>query len=268
MHHGTKVHAFLRSPEPLFFLRAPATNVAMPNAIKNGLRLSVRLVVTCASVLGFATAGLAADEGCAVVNSLQAALTKNVGHARDWLDQADYKSLNQSAGGLQLLAALLKAKSDDAAWQTALGKVEVAVSEMQAAAKSENASKCRAALEGLGTAAEAATSLQPAGKPMSAPKAPAVRPLMLIMDSIYADAKIALVTGNAAAAKKQALVLAELGELVSNSRHTDQWRSLSGEFVKAASTAAASAETDPQAVRQLLRGVSQKCEACHETRGR
>jgi cytochrome c556 len=242
----------------------------MQQVIRGALRLSGWVVVgiACGGALGVPRAALAAESDGAVVGSLQAAMSKHVGHAREWLEQADYKSLHQSAGSLQLLAALLKAKSDDAAWQAALGRVETAVGEMQAAAKAEDAAGCRTGLERVGQAAEAARSLVPVGKPQSAPRAPAVRPLMLIMDSIYADAKIALVTGNAAAAKKQALVLAELGELVSNSRQTEPWRSLAGELVAAANAAAESAATDPPAVRQLLRGIAQKCEACHEMRGR
>src|SRR5262245_17350063 len=84
---------------------------------------------------------------------------------------------------------------------------------------------------------------------------PAIRPLMLTMDAIQADAKIALVTGNVEAAKKQAFVLAELARLVSNSRSTEGWSSLAGDFASAATTAATTTETDPKAVRQLFRGV-------------
>ena len=237
--------------------------------VKNIRRTAVALVliVVCGPAW-FSPVAAAADAGETVTSSLQAALTKNVGHAREWLDQKDYKSLNQSAGGLQLLAALLKSRSDDASWQTALGKVETDVGQVQAAARNENAEGSRAALEGLEKSAAAAAALKPTGQPLALPRAPAVRPLMLILDSVYADAKIAVLTGNAQAAKKQAFVLAELGELVSNSRQTDQWRLLAGEFKQAATAAASSGETDPQAVRQLLRGISQRCEACHETRTR
>jgi cytochrome c556 len=84
------------------------------------------------------------------------------------------------------------------------------------------------------------------------------------MDATAADAKIALLTGNVEAAKKQAHVLAELSRLVSNSRNTDKWSSLAGDFSAATMTAATSTETDPKAVRQLFRKISQRCEACHE----
>src|SRR5947208_702901 len=85
----------------------------------------------------------ASDAGDAVAGSLHAALAKNTSHARDWLDQKDYKSLAQSAGGLQLLAELLKARSDDAAWQAALGNAVAATSAVQAAARDEDAGKCK-----------------------------------------------------------------------------------------------------------------------------
>jgi len=243
----------------------------MLHRIQNAARFTLALAIGCCawwSGVPGSRSAQAAEANDAVVGSLQVALTKNIGHARNWLDQADYKSLNQSAGGLQLLAALLKARGDDAAWQAALGKVEAAVAEVQAAAKSEDAGNCRSALDSLEKSATAVAAMKPSGQPLSPPRAPAIRPLMLVMDSLYADAKIALLSGNVEGAKKQAFVLAELGGLVSNSRKDERWLSLAGEFTKAASTAAASAETDPQTVRQLLRGISQRCEACHEIRTR
>ena len=243
----------------------------MHHRILTTVRLAVAITIGCCAwssgVLG-STISQAAESNEAVVGALQASLAKNIGHARDWLDQADFKSLNQSAGGLQLLTALLNARSDDAAWQAALGKVEAAVAEVQMAAKSEDAARCRAALESLEKSATEVGTLKPTGQPLSPPRSPAIRPLMLVMDGIYADAKIALLSGNVATAKKQAFVLSELGALVSNSRQTDEWRKFAAEFTQAATSAASSSETDPQAVRQLLRGISQRCEACHETRSR
>ena len=91
---------------------------------------------------------------------------------------------------------------------------------------------------------------------------------MLTMDGVYADAKIALIAGDTAAAKNQARVLAELGKLVSNSRSGEPWTKLAGEFSEAALVAADSTETDVQKFRLVLRGISQRCEACHETRTR
>lgn len=223
--------------------------------------------------LNFAHLALAAERAEAVVSSLQAALIKTVGHAREWHEQADFKSLSQSATELKLLAALLKSQSDDAAWQEAFGKVDSSAIELQTAARAEDAAKCAAALISLQNVVDASVALAPSGKPLPLPQPPGVRPLMLIMDGIQADAKKALLTGRADAAKKQAFVLAELGQLVSNSRQASSgqpaaWKKLSGEFIEAAQAVAASPETDSAAIRQLLRNVSQRCEACHETRTR
>jgi hypothetical protein len=87
---------------------------------------------------------------------------------------------------------------------------------------------------------------------------------MLAMDGVQADAKVALLTGNVVAAKKQAAVLAELSRLVSNSRNTEPWTSLAGDFAKACATAASSPASDAPSVRQHLRGIAERCEACHE----
>src|SRR5437773_8434807 len=132
----------------------------------------------------FPAAAVAADSADAVSAALHAALAKNVGHAREWLDQKDFKSVAQSAGGLQLLADLLKARSDDAAWQAALGNVVTAASSIQSAARDEDAAKCRTALESLEKAVAAAATLQPTGKPQPLARAPAIRSLMLTMDAM------------------------------------------------------------------------------------
>ncbi|HEY2414919.1 MAG TPA: hypothetical protein VGI40_21925 [Pirellulaceae bacterium] len=199
-----------------------------------------------------------------VVGALNVSLAKNLLHAREYLDQKDAKSLAQAAGNVQLLAELLKSRSDDSSWQESIGKVVAAAGGVQAAAKTEDIGKCKAAADALEAACAASGLAKPAGKPQPMAKSPALRPLMLSMDAIFADAKVSLISGNVDAAKKQALVVAELGKLVSNQRTTPDWLSLAGDFCAAANAAANSTETDPKAVRQLIRGVAERCEACHE----
>jgi len=209
--------------------------------------------------------GFAAEPEASVTAALHAALAKNVEHARDWLDQKDFKSLAQSAGGLQLLAEVTRAKSDDAAWQAALGKVVEKAGELQTVARGEeDLAQCRSALDSLDSAVKGAAGLSPNGKPQSLSRPPAIRPLMLTIDAIQGDAKKALLTGQVEAAKKQTHVLAELGKLVSNSRTTEGWSSLAGDFTAAATAAATSNESDPKLVRQHFRAVAERCEACHE----
>jgi len=212
----------------------------------------------------YTTVSLAVEQTESVPAALHAALAKNIQHSREWLDQADYKSLAQSAGGLQLLAEMLKARSDDAAWQAAVGKIVSAAGDVAAAARSEDAGKCKSALDGLEKAASAAAASKPTGKPQSLARVPPIRSLMLTMDATMADGKIAVMTGNVDAAKKQAAALSELARLVSNSRSTDNWSSLAGDFVTATQAAANTTETNPQSVRQLYRGIAERCDGCHE----
>ena len=203
-----------------------------------------------------------------VAAALHAALVKNIGHAREWLDQKDYKSLAQSAAGLQLLAEMLQCRSSAADWQQATQRLVAAASDVLTAARQEEAITCRAALDALEKSSQATAALVPTGQPRTLEKPPAIRPLMLTMDAIQADGKIALMTGNAEAAKKQAYVLSELARLVSNSRSGPAWTKLGDDFTAATLAVATTTQTDPKAVRQLFRGIAERCEACHETRGR
>jgi hypothetical protein len=197
-------------------------------------------------------------------DALQAVLHRNTEHAGRWLDEGDYKSLAQSAGGLQLLVTLLKAKSDDPTWQSAYSEVNDKIAALQAAARSEEAAQCKAALAVLQKSLTNANKISPTGKPLPAPKAPALRQLMLAMDGIQADAKVALLSGQATTAKQQAQVLAELAALVSSSRNTEKWSDFSADFSKACEAAAASPETDTKSIRPLFRSIAERCEACHE----
>jgi hypothetical protein len=228
------------------------------------------LFAYAAAALWFAVAGaLASGQVEPAAAGLKAALAKNVDHAREWLDQKDFKSLAQSAGTIQFLAELTRSRSDDGAWQAALGAVAAKASDLQKAAGGDaDLAMCKAAWEALDKAVNAAAAAVPAGKPQSLARPPAIRSLMLTMDAVQGDARVALLTGNATLAKNQAFVLAELGKLVSNARSIDGWASLADDFAKAATAAATSTENDPKAVRELFRGVAQRCETCHESNRR
>ncbi len=226
------------------------------------MRYSLFAPLVAALLLAAQHASAEVPEG--VAGALQAALQKNVGHARDLLDQKDFKSVSQSAGNMHLLAELLKGRGDDGAWQAATANVVTATTNLQSAARDDDIAKCNAALAAIEKATAAAGGLNPTGKPKPLERAPAIRSVMLTLDAMQGDAKVALLTGNVQAARSQAFVLAELGKLVSSSRNTDQWSSLAGDFVSAAEAAANSKESDPKVVRQQFRNVAERCEACHE----
>jgi hypothetical protein len=219
------------------------------------------------AILLAASSCLAAEPDA--MEALHVGLTAKIGHARKWLDEGDFKSLSQSAGGLQLLIEVLRSQSDDAAWQEAISKLSDASKELQTAAVTGDPALCRAKLDALQMATAAAENVAPVGNRLSSPRA-TILPLMLLIDGVYADAKIAVLTGRAGDAKKHAYVLAELGRVVSNApssgRTAEKWSELSSGFVEEALAAARSPAEDTQAVRQLLRAVSKRCDACHDTR--
>src|SRR5262249_23035949 len=97
----------------------------------------------------------AADSADPVVDALHASLSKNAEHARNWLDERDFKSLAQSAGRLEMLGELLRARSDDDAWQSATTQLIVAAKLIETTARTENVSDCRAAIQQLLLAQEA-----------------------------------------------------------------------------------------------------------------
>jgi hypothetical protein len=247
-------------------------DMTRPFTCKSSAVLQLLMAVFFIAPPGVTSALDGADRGAikqnAVAGALQAALAKNILHAREWLDQKDYKSLAQSAGGLHLLAELLKAQGDNAAWQQVTDKLVSAARDVGAAAKEEKTIQCQAALDTLEKLLAGSSDAAPTGQPRPIEKPPAIRPLMLTMDALAADAKIALMTGNADAAKKQAVVLSALGKLVSNSRSGDAWHKMAADFCQATEAAATTPDSDPKAVRQFFRTIAERCEACHETRGR
>lgn len=214
----------------------------------------------------------AAEGDDAILASLHLSASRRMADARKWLDDKDYKSLAQTAGGLRTLASLVQARGDDAPWQAATSKLVAAAGELVAAARAEDAAACAVALEKLNESAAAVGALSPTGKPLPTPPLTGgLRPVMLLMDGIRGDAKIDLIAGDVGGAKKSAYVLSELGRLVSNSSpggaaSRQEWPVLGAAFVEASLAAARSPATDAASVRQLMRGVSQRCDACHETR--
>jgi hypothetical protein len=204
-----------------------------------------------------------AAESASAVTALKAALGKRAEHAARWLDEKDFKSLVQSTGGIVLLVEVLKAKGDEPTWQSSLDEVLAKTRDLQSAARDEDQDKCRSTLAAVEQSINRLQNVEPTGKPQEFPKV-AIRPLMLTLDSVQADAKVALLTGNAAAAKNQAAVLAELARLVSNSRTGETWSALASDFQRACEAAANTSVTDSKAVRQLFRGIAERCESCHE----
>lgn len=222
------------------------------------------VMLVCLTSLPVADSG-AFGADAAGASALIGSIDRQAEHARGWLEAGDFKSLSQSAGSLDLLAAVLAAQSDDGPWQAAAGRVLEQARSLRAAAQGENAASAKAALESLTAANLAASKLQPTGQPLPPPKSN-LRALMLLLDGLRGEAKIALIVGNPEKAKNQARVLSQLGPLVSNLQSCERWSKLSQDFTDASLAAARSTATDAAELRPLLKAVSQRCDACHDTR--
>src|SRR5262249_29267903 len=166
--------------------------------------------------------------------------------------EKDRRSLTQSAASAGLLAALLKSRGDGQTWQTASGRVVDAAKKVQSAGTAASDQDVAVAIKELEAACAAAKQAMPAGNALPPPAA-ALRPLMSAIDGVYADAKIAVMVGRPADAKKGAYVLSELGRLVANlnanNRSPQQWQKLGGLLSETALEAARSPADDPVEVR-------------------
>lgn len=234
--------------------------------MSRGRRLtSVGWVLVAAAVLWlFGGRAAVGAEPAQLAAAYRAVLARNLTHARQWLEEGDLKSLAQGAANMQLLADLYAALGDDLAWQTSAQELRQPIEALAAAAGAGDASRCTAAIQRVEMALAASGATQPRGNRRALDRLPPLRRLMLAMDSVQADAKLAVLTGHAVTVKNQAVVLSELGRLVSNARRDEAFVAQSRAFVQAAEALAWSDEHDLPVVRQRLRSVAQRCDACHE----
>lgn len=196
--------------------------------------------------------------------ALHTAVSGNLDYCDDWLAGKDFKTLAVTAEGIQLLADALGRFGDGPQWKAAGDELREGARLLQQAAKAQDAAKCKAALAVLRERGARFVKLKPSGKPAKGARPSAsLRSMMSLLDGTYADAKASLAFGEAEAAKSTAIVLAELGRVVSNYRGDERWSKMSREMIAAALETAEMKSDDPQAVRAQLRGVYQRCEACH-----
>jgi hypothetical protein len=196
--------------------------------------------------------------------ALHAAVDKNLGYCRDWLAEKDWKSLRQTADGVSILVQVLAPKGDDEAWRRAVRGFLADVENLQSASDEKQGDKCRELIAGLEAQNKSLAKLEPKSAAKSGKLSITLRSLMALMDATHADAKTSVAVGELDAAKNMAVVLSELGRVVSNQRADAAWHSSAEALVSASAAAADERQTDAKAIRQQLRGVYEKCEACHE----
>ena len=201
--------------------------------------------------------------------ALHAAVEGNLAYCRQWLDEKDYKSLGQTASGIAILADVLRGQGDAKAWQAATGQLRDAAAKLTAEAGRENADACKAAIDGIDRENQSAKKLDEIGRPVKPSRAAGnLRAMMALLEGTYADAKAALAFGEVEKARQTAYVLAELGRRVAGYQSDTRWAADAGAMSAAAVAVALGESADAKMVREQLRGVYLKCEACHDRRGR
>jgi hypothetical protein len=229
-----------------------------------GLIVGVTLAAGSSAGLWFAEADDAATATAAKADSARAALhtafDKNLSYCRQWLAAKDWKSLQQTAEGAGILAGMMGRYGDDDTWRAAARRLREGVQSLRSAAGDKQTERCQKSIEQLAADNKSLAKL-PKTKPVAQRLTVSLRPMMALMDATHADAKAALAVGDLVEAKSMALVLSELGHVVSNQRAEAAWHSAGEALARAAVEAAE--QTDAKAIRQKLRGVYEKCEACH-----
>lgn len=196
------------------------------------------------------------------------AVTTNTDYAEEWLSGGDFKTLGQTADGMNFLADCL-AWLGDPELRKLSGTLRSDVRALESAANAKDKVAAEKALVVIRawskTAAETKFAKVARPVPMQPPNV-GIGPMMALLDGTYADAKRALIFDDIPAAKQQAIVLAELGGLLIHARGGGNWERLAEDFRNAAWKVATSEENTAASVRMLLGGVYQKCTACHDRR--
>jgi hypothetical protein len=211
------------------------------------------------------TSSPGADAPAGSTAAIQAAFQANLKTVRDWLNDKDFASAEETTRGLTSLAHLYAQYSADADWRKRCSELQAATVSLADAAKRKSAVDCDKAALRCGGLLEDLAKNQPkwADKPPSDFKPlGAVKTWMVLMDGGYVDAKsaktphdLALVLHGIAAEANATAYL-----------HVDAtWRKDSFAVRDTALQIAGQTDKgDLPALRKSLKEIYNRCEACHD----
>ncbi len=202
--------------------------------------------------------------------ALISAVATNCDYAEEWLTGGDFKTLDQTANGMILLSLTLSTLDSDPKLQELAFQLRDHAQGLVAAATKQDKQGSQRMIDTIkqwSKQAEMTKFPEVPTPPREGARARVpIGPMMALLDGTYADAKRALIFDDVAQAKTEAVVLAELGELLSHAKEGDKWEQLAADFQTAAWQVATTKETSAKSVRTLLSGVYQRCTACHDRR--
>ncbi len=200
------------------------------------------------------------------------AFRTNLDYCKKWIAASNFKSLTRTSGQLPVLAASIaryfpKSQPPKEVGNDATDALNRAVDTLTAAAKADDASRARGAIDDCAGALDRIDRRSASATPQPIAKSPAgFNPLMSLIDGTFSDAKTAASVGDVADAKSYASVMAELGAVLAIDRNDERWKTQSHDLIEAAKEAAASKSEDPKELRAIFHKVYERCEACHAVR--
>jgi hypothetical protein len=197
--------------------------------------------------------------------AIRAAFQTNLKITHDWLDQKDFLSTADSVQSLLALAQLWTYQSNQPAWRDQAAALREGFTRLAAAARAKDMAGCQKALQQCDTLLEEMAKGPPPGgrafEKSFKPAAP-LRHWMLLMEGAYADAKTAK---SVPELENLAYLIAEGANASQYLRPDAAWRKRAVEVRETALAMAKQAHDEGLGpARQALKGVFQRCEACHQ----
>ncbi len=227
----------------------------------------------CISVTLLTAIGLAEDKespaDVAAAKTRAALITAfhtNLDYCKKWILSQDMKSLARTTPQLPIMVESIARYTDDTA-QNEINVLREWTKQLDATAHSDRADEAGALVTKVWgqtflVADTMASKIQHDVKKSTV----GFNPLMSLISGTFADGKKAATVGDAAEAKSNALVLAELGRMLAVERNDASWKQDSEALVAAAEKAAATESDEPKVLKAVFHDVYANCEACHALR--
>lgn len=198
--------------------------------------------------------------------ALHWALQAQVKAVRDWLAEKDYGSAAQTTRGLTTLAHLYGQRFADPAWKKRCDGLVEASNRLAAAAGKKSAPECQTAVEECGKLLDELGKNQPkeAGKTAVKGYKPqgTLKTWMTLLDGAYVDAKS---SANAQELEQRSEVIAAQANALAYLRGDAAWRKYSLAVRDTALQVAEQAKANQfDDAKKSLKGIFQRCEACHD----
>lgn len=196
----------------------------------------------------------------APARAVHAGLAAQLRQVGDWLAEKDFASVAQAAQGLEVFGVLAGYHGDQA-WQADSSALATLARQLSAAARQKDADMCKELIEAGDRRLHSMGKTIPDAKaPAGVPRVASTKVWMLLADGTYVDAKSAR---SPAQLEQLAYLLAEEANAMAHLR--PGWEKLAYSVRDAALDVVRENQSGGlDAGKKALKGVYQRCEACHQ----